>query len=310
MNLKHLESFLAVVRSGGFRQAAQITGLSQPALSQHLQKLERELGGELIERHHNGCTATPAGTALIAYAEIMLRIADRARALFDRGTLSIGASSNIGIYLLQPCLRAYRDLYPQDAFELVVDRNPAISERLSHAGIDVALMEWWDDRPGFTGHLWRRDELVIIVPPAHSWAQRAEIPSTELVGCELLAGESGSGTWRIVQSQLGPIADSISVSITLGSTEAVKRAVEAGLGISLVLASCVKEEINSGRLKALRIQGARLEKRLYVCHNSSLPEHGRARRFTDFLLNWNARTSVECHDAETPAACLPSRVTA
>jgi DNA-binding transcriptional LysR family regulator len=292
MNLKHLESFLAVVRAGGFRQAAQLTGLSQPALSQHLQKLERELGGELVERHNNGCSPTPAGTALIAYAEIMLRIADRARALFDRGSLSIGASSNIGIYLLQPFLRAFRDEYPDGTFELVVDSNPEISERLNNAGIDVALMEWWDHRPGFTGHLWRRDELVVIVPPAHSWAQRGEIAPTELVGCELLAGESGSGTWRIVQSQLGPIADTISVSITLGSTEAVKRAVEAGLGISLVLASCVTDEIESGRLQALRIKGERLEKSLYVCHHSSQPAHGRAQRFTDFLLSWSAPTSA------------------
>jgi DNA-binding transcriptional LysR family regulator len=296
MNLKHLESFLAVVRAGGFRQAAQVTGLSQPALSQHLQKLERELGGELIERHHNGCSPTPAGTALVSYAEIMLRIADRARALFDRGTLSIGASSNIGIYLLQPFLRAYRDLYPQDAFEVVVDRNPAISERLSNAGVDVALMEWWDDRPGFTGRLWRRDELVVIVPPSHSWAQRDEIPSTELVGCELLAGESGSGTWRIVQSQLGPIADSISVSITLGSTEAVKRAVEAGLGISLVLASCVTDELASGRLKALRVQGVRLQKSLFICHHSDLPTDGRARRFADFLLAQDRLASIRRRD--------------
>lgn len=304
MNLKHLESFLAVVRAGGFRQAAQVTGLSQPALSQHLQKLERELGGELIERHHNGCSPTPAGTALVAYAEIMLRIANRARALFDRGTLSIGASSNIGIYLLQPFLRAYRDLYPQDAFELVVDRNPAISERLSNAGVDVALMEWWDDRPGFTGHLWRCDELVVIVPPAHSWAQRDVIPSADLVGCELLAGESGSGTWRIVQSQLGPIADSISVSIRLGSTEAVKRAVEAGLGISLVLASCVADELASGRLKALRVQGVQLQKSLFICHHSNLPEDGRARRFADFLLAQDRFDSIRRRNA--PRACPSS----
>jgi DNA-binding transcriptional LysR family regulator len=307
MNLKHLESFLAVARSGGFRQAAQVTGLSQPALSQHLQKLERELGGKLIERHHNGCSATPAGTALIGYAEIMLRIADRAHALFDRGTLSIGAASNIGVYLLQPFMRAYRDLYPQDAFELVVDRNPAISERLSNAGIDVALMEWWDDRAGFTGHLWRRDELVVIVPPSHSWAQRDEISSSELVGCELLAGESGSGTWRIVQSQLGPIADSISVSITLGSTEAVKRAVEAGLGISLVLASCVADELASGRLKALRIHGVQLEKRLFICHHSNLPEDGRARRFTDFLLAQDRLASIRRRDGLGTCASAAAR---
>ncbi len=289
MNLKYLESFLAVVRAGGFRQAVHLTGLSQPALSQHLRKLERDLGGELIERHHNGCTPTPAGKAFVAYAEIMLRTAERARALFDGRSLSIGASSNIGIYLLQPCLRAYLDENPDDTLELVVDNNPSIAERLSNAGVDVALLEWWDDRPGFTGRLWRRDELVVIVPPEHPWAGRNDIAPNDLIGCELLAGESGSGTWRIVQAQLGPVAETLRVSITFGSTEAVKRAVEAGLGISLVLASCVEDELESGRLDALRIRDTRLEKCLFVCHNSSLPEHGRARRFSDFLLGWDAQ---------------------
>lgn len=284
MNLKHLESFLAVVRHGGYREAATRTGTSQPTLSQHIRKLEGELGVALIQRQHSGCTPTDHGRTLVPYAESLLRTAERARSHFHGRSLGVGAGSNIGVYLLPPYLKRFRDHEPDTDVEVTVDSNPAIARRLADTEIEVAIMEWWDGRQGFTAHPWRREELVLIVPPDHRWRERRRIEATELRGCALLGGESGSGTGRVIAQQLGDIAASLKVSTQLGSTEAVKRAVAAGLGISLVLASSVRDELEAGGLHALRVDGVRLEKQLYIVHDSAWPRESAARTFVEYLL--------------------------
>ncbi|MDG4867098.1 LysR family transcriptional regulator [Guyparkeria sp. 1SP6A2] len=284
MNLRHLESFLAVLRHGSYREAATRTGTSQPALSQHIRKLEAELCAGLIQRQHSGCTPTLEGLALVPYAESLLRTEQRARAHFRDRSLGIGAGTNIGVYLLPAYLKNFRTLKPETEIELTVDNNTAIAGRLKDAQIEVAIMEWWDGRRGFTAHPWRCEELVLIIPPDHRWADRTQIRADSLRGCDLLGGEPGSGTGRIIADQLGEIADTLQISAQLGSTEAVKRAVAAGLGMSLVLASSVRHEVEAGHLHALQVDGARLEKQLYIVTRDTCPPQSPAQVFVDHLL--------------------------
>ena len=284
MNLRHLESFLAVLRHGSYREAATRTGTSQPALSQHIRKLEAELCVGLIQRQHSGCKPTPEGLALVPYAESLLRTEKRARAHFRDRSLGIGAGTNIGVYLLPAYLKDFRTRKPETEIEMTVDNNPAIARRLEEAQIEVAIMEWWDGRRGFTAHPWRREELVLIIPPDHPWADRSQIRAESLRGCDLLGGESGSGTGRTIADQLGEVADTLHVSAHLGSTEAVKRAVAAGLGMSLVLDSSVRHEVEAGRVRALRVDGACLEKQLYIVTRDTCPPQSPAHIFVDHLL--------------------------
>ena len=284
MNLRHLESFLAVLRHGSYREAAKQTGMSQPALSQHIRKLETELGAGLIQRQNNGCKPTPEGLELAPYAESLLRTEKRARAHFHDRSLGIGASTNIGVYLLPAYLNKFRTRKPDTEVEVTIDSNPAIARRLEDAQIEVAIMEWWDGRQGFSAHPWRREELVLIVPPDHPWADRRRIQAESLRNCGLLGGEPGSGTGRIISSQLGEIAPSLHISAQLGSTEAVKRAVAAGLGISLALASSVHHEVEAGHIHALQVDGAPLEKQLYIVTRDTCPPLSPAQVFVDHLL--------------------------
>src|SRR5581483_11299675 len=90
-------------------------------------------------------------------------------------------SSNIGIYLLQSMLRAFQAGDPL-AVDLWVGPNHDVAERLTNGSADVALMEWWSDRPGFTQYSWRREPLVVIVAPDHPWARRGAIEASELAG--------------------------------------------------------------------------------------------------------------------------------
>ena len=285
IKLERVATFLAVAKLGGFREAARHTGLSQSAVTQHVKRLEQSLNVHLIERSNARSKLTPEGQFFLPYAENLVRTCERVNALFKSSSLVVGASSNIGIYLLQPYLKAYKDS-SQHKLEAIIGTNAAIVAKLQNFEIDVAIMEWWDGRPGFVATPWRSEKLVVIVPPSHPWAGLSGIPRDWLIGQQLLGGEPSSGTGRLLQQCFGADADKIGVSMQLGSTEAVKHAVQAGLGISLVMEISVTHEAHSGLLFAIPISGEPLHKVLYVVRRDGGMLHDRpAEQFTAFLLN-------------------------
>jgi molybdate transport repressor ModE-like protein len=274
VNLQYIATLLAVVHTGSFREAAKQRGLSQSAVSQHIRKLEQIFKVRLIERSNAGCQPTKEANALIPYAKNLLKLAERTINVLQRPGIAIGASSNIGIYLLQPYVKTYLDQHNHSHnVDMVIDRNPVIADKLQCGGIDVAVMEWWDNRPGFTAQLWRSEELVVIVPPHHPWRKLPCIPMRLLNGIKLLGGEPGTGTGRLLKQHFGEQAKNLHISMQLGSTEAVKQWVKAGLGVSLVLAGTVAQEHKTGALRAIPIEGHPLEKKLFVVwNNAHLPD--------------------------------------
>lgn len=289
-NLERVETFLAVATHGGFRSAAKHTGLSQPAVTQHVKQLEQSLNVNLVNRNNAGSTLTPEGKAFLPYAENLIRTSDRAIALFKKDSVVIGSSSNTGIYLLQPYLKAYKDVSPHK-LEVNIGTNTVIADKLQNFEIDVAIMEWRDSRPGFISTIWRTEDLVVIVPPHHPWSGMRSIPRDWIIGQKLLGGEAGSGTRRLLQDHFGESANTIGVSMQLGSTEAVKHAVQAGLGISLVMAASVVNEARSGLLYAIPIEGDPVRKTLFVIHRDNGLHDAPALQFTNFLLNHD---SLKC----------------
>lgn len=264
LNLTLVRSFLAVVQTRSFQDAAQRLAVAQPTVSQHIQKLEEQLGGQLFLRSRSGCIPTRAAKAFLPYAESLLRLNERALAAVHGAHVRIGASSNIGIYLLQPYLKRFLERQDAGSFDLLIDRNPTIADKLEIGELDIALMEWWDQRPGLSACVWKQEPLVLIVPPGHTWAQRHGITRDELRTTALLGGEAGTGTGRLLLNYFGSAELLPSISMQLGSTEAVKQAVKAGLGISLVFASAVIEEIQTGSLAVVPLMEPGLHKELWL----------------------------------------------
>ncbi|MDY0146811.1 MAG: LysR family transcriptional regulator [Halothiobacillus sp.] len=284
MNLEQVASFLAVVRTGNFRSAARERGLTQGAVSQHIKKLEAFLSSSLLERTHQGCVTTPEGARFVPHAESLLRMNARALSSILRDCVAVGASSNIGTYMLQPYVKSFLDIQNRTCdVDVQIHQNPVVADKLSEGEIDVAVMEWWDERPGCSAYLWRREELVVIVPPDHIWAALSYIPVSLLKGAPMLAGESGTGTGRLLSRYFGEEAVNLKIVMHLGSTEAVKQWVIAGLGISLVLASTVEHECREGGLCAIPLEGQPLYKDLFVIWRDSLGEDSQPRRFAESL---------------------------
>lgn len=268
LNPVWLQTFLALVRQRSFQAAADDLGIAQPTVSQHLRKLEDQLGVILIARGRAGCELTGEAVAFLPHAESLMRLNEQALAAIRSLKLRVGASSNIGIYILPPYLRSFLERRDPADFDLLIDRNPAIAGKLESGELDMAVMEWWDGRPGFQAQSWKSEAVVAIVPPDHPLAVRSCLSRESLQGFELLGGEPGTGTGRLLNAWFGGADRVPRISRRLGSTEAVKQVVKAGLGISLVLASAVTEEVRSGSLRAIRLQDPPLHKDLFVIWRS------------------------------------------
>jgi DNA-binding transcriptional LysR family regulator len=269
LNLNHVASFLALVKTGSFGSAAKSLGLSQAAISQHLSRLEACLAVPLINRARSGCTPTESAKRFLPIARSLIAIEARAAEAVSGETLRLGACSNIGIYLLPDLTRDFGAAgAPLPA--LTIASNPSIAAALDDAEIDVALMEWWDDRPGFRAERWREEPVLAIAAPDHPWATQAHVSRAKLAAEPLIGGEPGTGTGRILRHYLGETRTLPRPLIELGSTEAVKRAVMAGLGNSIVLALAVTEEVRAGRLVARPLKPG-LRKPLYLVWREGVP---------------------------------------
>lgn len=271
LDLSQVQSFLAIVDTGSFHDAARRLDLAQPTISQHLRKLEAALGTALIVRNHARCVPTGKGAAFVPFARRLLRAEAEARGSVAQARLVVGAASNLGIYLLPAVVQQFRRKFGDEPrIELSIAPNPVIAERLLRGDVDLAVTEWWGGEPGFEAMPFRSEPLVVIVAPDHPAAGRLSISFEELAQEPLIGGEPGTGTGRLLREAFGPdLSARLSVVSELGSTEAVKQAVAAGLGVSIVLAAAVADEVRAGSLCSLAIDGAELRKPLFV----TLPEN-------------------------------------
>lgn len=284
LNLTYVQTFVTILETGGFQEAARRLGRAQPTVSLQLQKLEESLGVTLVSRSRAQCTATPEGERFLPYARSLLRLASRAYHAANHSSIVVGASNNIGIYVLQPYVKRFIDQAgADDAVQLTIGSNPEVLQKLSQGELDLGLMEWWDGRPGFSATVWRQEPLVVIVRPDHPWAERAAVKPEWLVEATWIGGEAGTGTATLLRKVFGDMIRKLRIAANLGSTEAVKAAVKAGLGVSLVLASSVREEVETGSLKALPIEGMTLEKDIWVIRPETRAGDALVARFVDGL---------------------------
>jgi DNA-binding transcriptional LysR family regulator len=226
---------------------------------------------------------TSQGAAFAPLARAMLDTAERSRTMLAQSHLRIASSSNVGTYLLQSMLASFQATDPC-CVDLWIGPNPDVADRLTNGTADVALMEWWSERPGFHSHTWRKEPLVVIVDPGHAWATRHTIEASELASQTLLGGEAGTGTITLLKKALGNLADGLTAIGGFGNTEAVKRAVRAGRGVSLVIAASVADEVRAGQLVALRLNAVELVKELKVISPIGLPDAAPAARFVAHVL--------------------------
>ena len=262
MDLSKLRIFATVARLGNFTRAAELLYLTQPTVSQQIAALEAQLGASLIERLPRRLRLTPAGEALLPYAEQILALAEEAAeaaraaaGLADR-TLRLGAGHALATYLLPNILSRYRARYPKRLVRISVGNTAELLDLVAVDTVELALVGSPAEHPRVLTTPFMHDRLVVIVAPGDGWAARTEVNIEELRERTLLTREPGSALHATVERLLGPATLAGDRVILLGETEAIKRSVEAGLGVALVQGIAVEREVAAGNLCALPLRGA------------------------------------------------------
>ena len=289
-SFRQFEVFLAVAKAGSFRAAAELMHLSQPALSQHVAEMERELGARLFDRLGRKVALTEAGRLIEEHAlRLFASLASAREAVADlgglkRGSLVIGASTTPGIYVLPGVIAAFREKYPGVALSLRIDNSALIEEQIRGHAVDLGVVGGHALRLGeeciAAGLL---DELVLIVPPRHPWAGRREVQPAQLRDQRLLIREEGSATRQLTERALHHAGGSTTASMELGHTEAIKQAVMVGLGVAFVSIHAIRGELAAGRLRALRLRGVRIRRHFHIVHDEARTLSASARTFIELL---------------------------
>ena len=236
--------------------------MTQPAVTFQVRQLEEYFNTRLFDRTHNRISLTEAGKKVYEYAdrifELYAEMENAVRELTGEisGLLIIGASTTIAEYMLPALLGDFKHQYPDVNVRLKVSNTDGIVSMVENNIIDLGVVEAPVANKNLAVEVCRRDELVAIVPPKHELATRDKVDIKDLVAYPYICREEGSGTREVILEHLveaGMTAGDLDISMELGSPEAIKGAVEAGMGVSVVSRATVSKELQLGSLCALSL---------------------------------------------------------
>ncbi|WAA12716.1 LysR family transcriptional regulator [Fervidibacillus halotolerans] len=252
-----LQVFVKVVEKGNFSKAAEELHMTQPAVSQHIQSLEREMGVKLLERTNKFVRMNAYGEIVYTYAKEILTLHRKMKRLIEdrnnlpSGDLKIGASYTIGEYVLPSILSKLRQRYPDIRPKIVIGNSEKISNQVAKGQIDVGLIESNHIRKDVIATPFAKDTLHMYISPTHPLAKMNPAPKEALEKVPWIVREKGSGT-REVANQLLQLLRLEEVEIMeFGSTQVIKESVEAGLGITVLSEWAVRKEMVLGSLMIL-----------------------------------------------------------
>lgn len=258
-----LKVFCTVAETKSFSKTSEIIHLTQPAVSLQIQALEEVYETKLFDRSSSTVTLTPSGEVLYKYAKEILNLYASAGKVIGeitglvKGSISIGASSTIGNYLLPGVITGFKRAHLKIKVHLLVGNTKRVVELLNSGNIDLGLVEGEVARQKMQVDKLIQDELLLVAPAQHPWAKKKEISISELIKEPFILREGGSGTRQMIEKFLsghGVSPYNLKVSMVLGSTEAIKSAVENGLGVSIISRWSARKEIKYGTLSLLRIK--------------------------------------------------------
>jgi DNA-binding transcriptional LysR family regulator len=256
-SLRQLEVFLACAHFENVSRAAESLNMSQSAASTSLKEFEQQFSLRLFERTGKRLHLNELGRQLWPRAEELL---ERARELEqtlaahrDLGRLKIGATLTIGNYLAAGIMARYMEQQPDTRVQLEVANTAAIAERVLNFELDLGLIEGELNHPDLEMIPWRDDELVVFCAPQHPLAGRKRLSDKDLCAAVWITREPGSGTRQTFERALAGLLPQLHILLELQHTEAIKRAVEAGLGISCLSRVSLTDALKRGSLVELPV---------------------------------------------------------
>ncbi len=262
LNLHHLEVFHAVAGAGSVSRGAEALGISQPAVSKQLRQLERSLRTSLLDRHAKGVRPTAAGAVLADHAARIFSLAAAAElAVADvaglrAGRLAVGAGPTAGVYLLPRAIVAFRQAHPDVSLSAETEGADVLRQRLLDGLIDLAVTEAPIARAAeLASTVLLHDVLVPVAAATSPLAARKSVRPDEFCREPFVARQTATGHPSLAQRTLAARGLHVTPVLTVDSTEAIKQAVMAGVGVALVSRLAVATEIAAGRLARVNVRG-------------------------------------------------------
>lgn len=269
ITLKQLEVFIAVAQSGNVTRASETLNITQSATSMALADFESQLGRKLFDRIGKRLQLNDTGRLLLPKAlDAVSRVADIERmAASDSaliGPLRIGASMTIGNYMMPGLIGSFMRAHPGAQLTLDVANTRQVIQALEQFQIDFGFIEGFCHEPNIEVLPWCRDELVIFAAPDHALAQKSVISEDDLAGADWILREPGSGTREVFDNAVLGKVNRINLLLEFGHTEAIKHAVESGIGIGCASRRTLEDALRTGSVVALATPFLNLERELYV----------------------------------------------
>jgi DNA-binding transcriptional LysR family regulator len=276
LDLNALKVFLAIAEHGNFSEAGRHLHLSQPAVSQIVQGLERVLSSQLFIRQGRTAHLTEAGQMLIPMARELLTSAQRVEqtmlSLQDEviGEMTVGCSTASGKYLLPGMIARFRREYPHVRINVIVTSRESVINKLLDGYVCLGVSSKLIDHPDLEYQNFFNDDVILIAPANHPWAQYRKIYPDDLLDEPLILREEAAGTREVLMEGLRKCdisAEMLNIVMTLGNAEAIEMAVEEGLGIAFVSRLAAARGMELGKIVEITVEGMSLTRNLYLARN-------------------------------------------
>ena len=292
IEIRKLDAFCKVIELKSFTRAAEAMLLSQPTISEHIRSLEEELGQKLVDRLAREVEVTPAGKILYGYARKILQTRSEAVQAIEHysgklvGRIMLGCGTIPGTYILPELISEFRLQYPAIKATLSISSSRIISRKVLEGDLEFGVVgAKWNNN----GLSWREifsDELTLVVHPAHPWASKKSVSLEDVTQEPFILRESESGTRKVFSKILGENGlkeSNLQEVAEIGSTAAIKEAVKAGIGVSILSKRAVREAAECGRLALVAIHGNRMQRPFYLIQRKNRELSPAASVFLEYL---------------------------
>ena len=290
LNLHQLATFQVVAKHCSFVRAAEELHFSQPAVSAQIRDLEKNLGIKLFDQIGRKTHLTKAGEELYIYSQKIFSVIDETLGMIESlrsphyGSLSVGADTTVGTYLIPGLLGKFHSIYPQVEISLDVMNRGLIIDALTSNRVDMAVMGAIPSEVPVEVEPIIFNELVLVSSPMHRLAGLTKVPIEELGREHFLLREPGSGTRAALERAMQEAGLPLQVSMQMGNNSAIKQGVAAGLGIALISRVALDMELETNRLVILDVEGFPIVRQWRLVHLKEKHLSATARAFKSFLL--------------------------
>jgi len=271
MDIHHLMVFASVFKNKSFSKASKELYLTQPTVSDHVKSLEEELNCKLFDRLGRTIIPTKEAEALYSHAMELIEKANNIKDFIGylkkevAGELVIGASTIPGTYLMPSIMAKFRKIYPSISFQILISDSRGIVEKISRHELLIGIVGAKLANSQITYVPLLEDELIVVSSPVLT--KNRQLTLKELMKLPMVLREEGSGTRREAEKILedkGVSLEDIKVAGIFGSTDAIKQAVKAGLGVSILSRLSVKDELKYGIFKEIKLSDIQMKRKFYI----------------------------------------------